>query len=108
MVYGQSVGRHQQWRGVTRVEGAAARVLHILLPLRICAPHLAAQLLSLFTGPSSLSCELRHAARSSPADGHDAILGLPKPTDTMDPLTHTTGKPAAALNGLVGGGGHCE
>ena len=80
---------------------------HPLCCARPVAPHLATQLLPYSQGQAA-HCELRCAARSPPADGHAVRLGLPKPTDTMDPLHHTTGKPAAAFNGLMGGGGHCK
>jgi len=108
MVYGQSAGCDQQRRGVTRAEGAAARVLHILLPLRICAPHLATQLLPLFTGPSS---PLR-AAMCSPQPACRRPCCQNRPPNrpgTMASSPPSTGKhAAAAFTGLMGEGGACE
>ena len=81
---------------------------HPLCCLGPVAPHLATQLLPFFTGNSSpLRACPRSAARC--AAGHAAKSRPPNPTDIMDSLPHTTGKcAAAAFNGLMGGGRHCE
>ena len=102
-LYEWLAGCHQQQRGATRAECAAARVLYMLLPLRIFAPHLATQPLPYSQGQAA-HCELRCAARSPPADGHAARTGLPTDLTPWPPLPPTaTGSSSTRPDGGVRG-----